>query len=249
MNLQGKRVVVTGAAQGLGREIAKTLAREGAQVLTLDVRADGAAATAGEIASAGGEAQALPADVTDPRDWERVQTWVTEHWSGLDGLVNNAAIYEGIPRRPFDEVPEEEWDRVMTVNVKGVWLAVRALASAIYVAGGGAIVNLASEVAFTGSHGFPHYVASKGAVISLTRALARELGPRQIRVNALAPGFTDTPASRRLADIARYDLSPTPLGRIGAPQDIAGLAVYLLSDASSFITGQTWLVNGGRTMA
>ena len=161
-------------------------------------------------------------------------------------LVNNAAVVQ-IPRRPFWEIPEDEWDRVMSVNVKGTWMVTNAVAPLLREAGGGSIVNIASEVAYTGSTGLAHYVASKGAVVSLTRALARELAPDKIRVNAIAPGYIPTDASSVMAP-AGYDTSLTPLGRAGTPKDLLGALDFLISDASAFVTGQTLLVNGGRLM-
>ena len=165
---------------------------------------------------------------------------------GLDALVNNAAIVEGLTRRPFDEIDEGEWDRVLEVNVKGAWLCAKAAVPLLRDAGGGSIVNMASEVAFSGSPGLAHYVTSKAAVIGLTRVLARELGPNRIRVNALAPGFIPTEGSVTMTPAAQYDVSATPLGRLGEPTDLLGALAFLVSDESAFITGQTLLVNGGR---
>ena len=165
---------------------------------------------------------------------------------GLDALVNNAAIVEGLGRRPFDEIGEDEWDRVLEVNVKGAWLCAKGAVPLMRDAGGGSIVNMASEVAFSGSPGLAHYVTSKAAVIGLTRVLARELGPSQIRVNALAPGFVPTEGSQTMTSAAQYDVAPTPLGRLGQPSDLLGAVAFLVSDDSAFITGQTLLVNGGR---
>jgi 3-oxoacyl-[acyl-carrier protein] reductase len=158
----------------------------------------------------------------------------------VDGLVNSAALL--VDRRPFDEIDLAEWDRMFAVNVRGSFLCAKAAARAMG-AGGGSIVNIASETALTGSHGFAHYVASKGAVISLTRALANELGAQGIRVNCVAPGFTPTPGSEMLGP---YDPSRTPLGRVMRPDDLLGTFCYLLSDDSAFVSGQTIVVNGGR---
>ncbi len=170
-------------------------------------------------------------------------------FGGIDILVNNAAIYYGIKRRGFDQIDVAEWDRVMAVNVKGSWLAARGVFPEMKRRGGGSIVNVASEVFFTGSHGFVHYVASKGAVVGLTRALAGELGDHRIRVNALAPGFTDTEASRALLpNLEGYDVSRNCLKRLGRPEDMAGAVIFLASDDSGFITGQTLVVDGGRIM-
>ena len=137
---------------------------------------------------------------------------------------------------------------MMTVNVKGIWLVHQSRFPLHETAGKGKIVNMTSEVFFTGSHGFVHYVATKGAVVGLTRALAVELGPHNICINAVAPGFTDTEASRTIADVTKYDTSKTPLRRLGTAEDIVGAAVFLSSDAADFITGQTILVDGGRAM-
>ena len=147
-----------------------------------------------------------------------------------------------VSRQRFDEIPLDEWDRMFAVNVRGSFLCARAAAAAM-AEGGGSIVNVASETALTGSHGFVHYVASKGAVMAMTRALANELGPRGIRVNCVAPGFTPTPGSEVLGE---YDPSRTPLGRVMRPDDLLGTFCYLLSDDSAFVSGQTIVVNGGR---
>jgi 3-oxoacyl-[acyl-carrier protein] reductase len=147
-----------------------------------------------------------------------------------------------VDRKPYDEIDLAEWDRMFAVNVRGAFLCARAAAASM-AGRGGSIVNVASETAVTGSHGFVHYVASIGAVISMTRALANELGPGGIRVNCVAPGFTPTPGS---AVLGPYDASRTPLGRVMQPDDLLGTYCYLLSDDSAFVSGQTILVNGGR---
>jgi NAD(P)-dependent dehydrogenase (short-subunit alcohol dehydrogenase family) len=226
------RVLVTGAARGLGLEFAVHLVRSGARVLGVDVL---------DVLDPG--FPVVPVDVTAPRALTEA---VKEELGGLDAVVNNAAVVD-LERRPFWEIPEEEWDRVMAVNVKGTWLVTRAVVPLLRRGGGGSIVNIASEVAFSGSPGLAHYAASKGAVISLTRVLARELGPDGIRVNAIAPGYIPTEASKAMAPDG-YDASRTPLGRVGEPRDLLGTLDFLLSDASAFVTGQTLLVNGGRVM-
>jgi 3-oxoacyl-[acyl-carrier protein] reductase len=157
----------------------------------------------------------------------------------IDGLVNCAAILP--ERKPSDELTVDEWDRLFEVNVRGSFLCARAAAGQMPT--GGSIVNVASETAFTGSQGFTHYVASKGAIVSLTRALANEYGERNIRVNCVAPGYTPTPGS---AHLGPYDPARTPLGRVMVPADLLGTFCYLLSDDSAFVSGQTTLVNGGR---
>ena len=171
-----------------------------------------------------------------------------ERFGRIDVLVNNAAYYYGVARKAFTEISLEEWDRMMAVNVKGPWLCTRAVFPNMKERGKGKIINLASEVFFTGSQGFVHYVSSKGGVIGLTRALAIELGPYGICVNAVAPGYTDTEASRTIADVSKYDTSRTPLKRLERPEDVVGIVAFLASDESDFITGQTVLVDGGRAM-
>jgi 3-oxoacyl-[acyl-carrier protein] reductase len=218
--LAGKRVVVTGAGRGIGAALAAELRARDAEAITVDV-AEGAD---------------LRADVSDPDDVDRFFAEVGE----VDGLVNCAALLVG--RRAYDEIDLDEWDRMFAVNVRGSFLCARAAAAAMGDRGG-SIVNVASETAFTGSHGFVHYVASKGAVISMTRALANELGGRGIRVNCVAPGFTPTPGSNVLGT---YDPGRTPLGRVMSPDDLLGTFCWLLSDDAAFVSGQTLMVNGGR---
>lgn len=242
--LAGKRVAVTGAARGLGRAFVLHLAGFGARVLAADVLATELDETCALAREAGGEAHGLELDVTSP---DALAT-ACDVLGGLDGLVNNAAVVEGLARRPFDEIPDDEWDRVLEVNVKGVWLCTKAAVPLLRQAGGGSIVNIASEVAFTGSPGLAHYVASKAAVVGLTRVLARELGPSRIRVNALAPGFIPTDAARTMTDGSTYDTTATPLGRVGEPADLLGALTFLISDESAFVTGQSLLVNGGRSL-
>jgi 3-oxoacyl-[acyl-carrier protein] reductase len=220
MTVDGKRIVVTGGGRGIGAALAGELRARGADVVTVDVR-PGADATC---------------DVSDARQVDELFAAV----GAVDGLVNCAALL--VDRKAYDEIALEEWDRMFAVNVRGSFLCARAAATAMS-AGGGSVVNVASETALTGSHGFVHYVASKGAVISMTRALANELGPRGIRVNCVAPGFTPTPGSELLGP---YDPSRTPLGRVMRPDDLLGTFCYLLSDDSAFVSGQTIVVNGGR---
>jgi NAD(P)-dependent dehydrogenase (short-subunit alcohol dehydrogenase family) len=246
--LAGKRVIVTGAAQGLGREFALHLTSLGARVLATDVRKHQLETVQAAARERGFDLSTAVADVTSAEQTRALAGRAGELMGGLDALVNNAGIVEGLTRRPFDEIPDEEWDRVLEVNVKGMWLCAKAAVPLIREAGGGSVVNLASEVAFSGSPGLAHYVASKAAVIGLTRTLARELGPSAIRVNALAPGFTDTTASIGLLGAREYDTAATPLGRVGHPSDLLGAVSFLVSDESAFVTGQTLLVNGGRLL-
>lgn len=249
MRLKGKVAVVTGGAKGLGRAFALRLAEEGAKVMVV-TRKDmqNLLETVRQIETRGGDARAFQADVAVEDDTRAMAEATINEFGRIDILINNAAIYDGIKRKPFYEIDPDEWDLVMSVNVKGAFLATRAVFPYMRDQGYGKIVNLASEVFFTGSHGFAHYVASKGGIIGLTRALAVELGSFNICVNCLAPGFTDTEASRGLADVTKYDTSRTPLKRLERPEDLTGAALFLASPESDFITGQTLLVDGGRAM-
>jgi NAD(P)-dependent dehydrogenase (short-subunit alcohol dehydrogenase family) len=242
--LAGKRVIVTGAAGGLGREFALHLAALGARVLAADI------ADVGETCAQARErgiTEMVPAavDVRSREQTEMLAQTASQSLGGVDALVNNAAVVS-LARRPFEEIPEDEWDRVLEVNLKGCWLCTRAVTPLLRAAGGGSIVNLASEVVHSGSAGLAHYVASKAGIVGLTRVLARELGPAQIRVNALAPGFIPTEASVSMLGGGHYDVSRTPLGRVAQPEDLLGTLAFLVSDESAFVTGQTLLVNGGR---
>jgi 3-oxoacyl-[acyl-carrier protein] reductase len=219
--LAGKRIVVTGAGRGIGAGLAAYLDERGVTVVTADVNPEGV-------------------DVACDVSKEDDVAALFAHAGEIDGLVNCAALL--VPRKASSDLTVAEWDRMFEVNVRGTFLCCRAAAD--NMAGrGGSIVNVASETAFTGSHGFAHYVASKGAVVSLTRALANEYGPTNIRVNCVAPGFTPTPGSAALGE---YDPSRTPLGRVMQPDDLYGTFTYLLADYASFVSGQVILVNGGR---
>jgi len=249
MRLKGRVAIVTGGAKGLGRAFALKLAEESARVMVV-TRKDMAnlEKTVQQIKDLGGEAALFQADVARETDMLNMAEATNKAFGRIDILINNAAIYDGIKRKPFYEIDPDEWDLVMTVNVKGAFLAARAVFPYMKAQGYGKIVNLSSEVFYTGSNGFAHYVASKGGIIGLTRALAVELGPHNICINCVAPGFTDTEASRGLADVTKYDTSKTPLRRLERPEDLTGAALFLASPESDFITGQTILVDGGRAM-
>jgi 3-oxoacyl-[acyl-carrier protein] reductase len=247
--LEGRVAIVTGAGKGLGKAFCLGLAREGADIVAV-TRADmeGLQDTAKGVKSLGREAIVSQVDVSNEEDTLRMAREAMAQFGRIDILVNNAAYYYGVARRSFTEITGAEWDRMMGVNVKGPWFCARAVFPAMKQQGKGKIINLASEVFFTGSQGFVHYVSSKGGVIGLTRALAIELGPHGICINAVAPGYTDTEASRTIADVSKYDTSRTPLRRLESPEDLVGIVNFLASDESDFITGQTVLVDGGRAM-
>ncbi len=242
MRLKDKVAIVTGAGRGLGQMFSIALAKEGAKIVATDVI--NLENTVKEIEALGSMAKGLQADVTNEAETVKLAEDTVKAFGRIDILVNCAAIYYGLRRKPFYEIDPKEWDKVMTVNVKGTWLCVRAVFPYMKQQGKGKIVNLSSETFFTGSHGFVHYVTSKGGVIGLTRALAVELGPYHININALAPGFTDTEASRTIADVTKYDVSRTPLTRLEQPHDLIGAAIFFASDESDFITGQVVYLGG-----
>ncbi len=246
MRLKDKVAIVTGGGRGLGQMFSIALAKEGARVVATDVIS--LENTVKEIEAIGGMAKGFRGDVTSEAETVKVAEDTVKAFGRIDILVNCAAIYYGLVRKPFFEIDPKEWDKLMAVNVKGVWLCVRAVFPYMKQQNKGKIINISSETFFTGSHGFVHYVSSKGAIIGLTRALAIELGPHNININALAPGFTDTEASRTIADVNKYDISRTPIKRMEQPNDLMGALVFFASDESDFITGQTLLVDGGRAM-
>ncbi len=248
MRLESMTIVVTGAQQGIGAAIARGVAREGANVVVnyLDDESS-AQAVAADIAATGTKAILVPGSVTDRDAIRRLVEAGLELGSSrrLDGFVNNAGIF---PRVPFLDLTDADWDAVHEVNLKGAFRCTQAAAKAMIGAGdGGSIVNLASVAAFRCSPNGAHYVASKAGVIGLTRAAALELAPHRIRVNAIAPGLTDTAQPRY--GMSEEELAAAgariPLGRIATADDIAALAVFLLSRESAHITGQTLHVNGG----
>jgi NAD(P)-dependent dehydrogenase (short-subunit alcohol dehydrogenase family) len=248
--LAGKVAIVTGAAQGIGADYALALAAEGAKVCVADVRSPDA--TAEKIVAAGGEALALTVDVTDAAAVAEMVAQAEKAFGGIDILVNNAAIFAGLEARPFEEITSREWDAVHAVNVRGVFECCKAAVPAMRRRGGGRIVNIASATVFKGSPMLLHYVASKGAVVALTRALAREVGRHEIGVNCLAPGFTLSEGVRANAsydDTFRSANAATrAMPRDAQPTDLLGTLVFLCSADSAFVTGQTIVVDGGSVM-
>ena len=246
MDLSGKIVLVTGAQQGIGRAIALRCAAAGADVAVnwLDDEA-AAQAIAGEIRAGGRRALTVRADVARLAAVEAMVAAVEDGLGPIDALVNNAGVF---PRVPFLELRESDWDYVLDVNLKGTCFCAQAVAKRMVAAGRpGAIVNLTSGAAYRGSPRGAHYCASKGGVVSLTRQMALELAAYRIRVNAIAPGLTDTAQPRYGSSEAEIAATAQtiPLGRIAQPDDIARTAVFLASEEAGFVTGQILHVNGG----
>ncbi|MCL0089763.1 3-oxoacyl-ACP reductase FabG [Dehalococcoidia bacterium] len=246
--LDGKVAIVTGGGRGLGKVYSLRMAEEGAKIAVADILDKEAQQTAEEINAKGGSAFSLKVDVTSEEDTRRMADETVQKFGRIDILINNAGLYYGITRKLFTEIPIEEWDRMMAINVKGPWLCARAVFPQMKKQGKGKIINISSESVFAGSKNLSHYIASKAAVIGLTRDLAAELGQYGIRVNVLAPGFTDTAASRTIGSIEKYDVSRIPLRRVQQPEDLVGPIIFFASDESDFITGATLMVDGGRQM-
>jgi 3-oxoacyl-[acyl-carrier protein] reductase len=245
-SLEGRVAIVTGGGGGLAEGICATLAASGAAVAAVDRSLEKAERVV-QLASSG-RCIALEADVSDKASVDAMAQKVISELGGIDIVVNNAAIY---PLRPWTEIEEEEWDRVMAVNLKGYFLCARAAYPSMRERGKGRIINVASITFFIGWSGFLDYVSSKGAIIGFTRTLAREVGPDGITVNAISPGAFPTDAERVHPDqeaLNRRILEQQSLKRRGTPEDVGNLVAFLASDAASFITGQTVMIDGGWEM-
>lgn len=242
-NLTDKVVVITGAAGGLGKAFALAFAEQGAKIAVCDKNIQGAIETANEIKGA----IAIEVDVANEQSTQVMAQQVMDAFGRIDVLINNAAIYATIQRKPFFEITEAEWDLVMNVNLKGVWMVSKAIFPFMKNNGSGKIINISSATVMSGSPNWSHYVASKGGVIGFTRSMAKELGDFQINVNTIAPGFTLTEASLALMENAnKYGVDRGAIKRPSSAEDIVGTALYLASSASDFVTGQTIVVDGGK---
>lgn len=241
-----RTVLVTGAAGGLGRAFAGGFADAGWDVAVGDIDLAGATGTAEVVSARGARAWAGLLDVTSEPSVTSVAAAVADFGGGrIDAVVNNAGVFAHLQRGPFENIEPAEFDRVLAVNVKGPWLVTRACSR--HLPAGGSVVNVASTTALSGSPNWLHYVTSKGAVIAMTRAMATELGAREITVNTVAPGFTVTDAALSLrSDAARHGVQQRAIQRAAVPDDIVGAVLYLTSGGSRFVTGQTLVVDGGR---
>ena len=246
MELQNKVALVTGGAQGIGKTISEVLGRNGAHVVLGDVNLEGAQATAEAINNSGGSASAVKIDVSNPAEVKQVFDSIMKDKKPVDILINNAGITrDGLMIR----MKEVDWDIVLNINLKGSFLCSQQAAKQMMKQKSGAIVNIASIVGVMGNFGQANYSASKAGVIGLTKTLAREVASRGIRVNAVAPGFIDTEMTRVLDESVRQSLiEQIPMAKLGLPEDVARCVAFLVSDRSSYITGQVINVNGGMLM-
>ena len=250
--LDGKVALITGAASGMGNLAARTFVREGARVVLADVTDDTGRTSVEEISASGGEADYVHADVSSDDDVRKMVQFAVERFGGLHVLYNNAGIFPADDGSVTD-TPIDTWDRVMAINLKGVFLGCRYGIPALLASGGGSIINVASFVALMGAAA-PQiaYTTSKGGVLALTREIAVEFARQNVRANALCPGPIETPLLQELlADPARRErrLVHIPLGRFGQAQEIVNAALFLASDESSYMTGATFVVDGGITAA
>lgn len=246
LSLQGKRVVITGGARGLGRAYAEACVAAGADVVITDILEVEGRQTEAALAASGASVKYIYVDFADPQSVANMGEQIAAHWDRIDGLVNNAALASGLGGKKIENIDIDVWDRVMAVNVRGLWLATKACLPGLRSSTAGKIVNISSDVALFGSDFILHYVASKGAVSAMSRAMARELGGAGICVNSIAPGMTRVEATAGVpSDRHQRYVDGRFIKREQHPDDLIGVVVFLLSDAASFITGQLIAVNGG----
>lgn len=241
--LKGKSAIVTGAGQGIGRGIAQILAKEGAEVIVADLNLENAGKVVAEIKEKGGRAIAVKCDVTQKSEVDAMIDKAISEFGKLDILVNNAGIY---PYKPFLEMTEDDWDKVITVNLKSSFLCTQA--AALKMKEGSKIVSISSIAAFVGFEGLSHYCATKGGINASIRAIALELAKKKININAVAPGAIETPGATSTVEAKNQTIAMIPAARMGQPEDIANAVAFLASNKADYITGQTLIVDGGWTL-
>ena len=248
-DLRGRVIIVTGGAKGIGRTYSHHLAEAGASVVVADLDASACDELCAQIEENGGEALGLTVDIADPASVQRMADETVKRFGQIDGLINNAALMSGLPRYAWHEIPLDEWDRVMNVNVRGTFLCCRAVYPAMRDHKRGKIINISSGGIFRGVPGRLHYSTSKSAIVGLTRALAAELGADNIAVNTVVPGITLSESEPATSDVSYQKpvIDARAFKRPQYPGDLVGTIMFLLSDASNFITGQLINVDGGFT--
>ncbi|GAA0378809.1 3-oxoacyl-ACP reductase [Acrocarpospora corrugata] len=248
-DVRGRVIVITGAGQGIGREYAREFAAAGAVPVIAEINGDAARRVVKEIEEVGGRALAVETDVADPASVDAMAATVLGEFGRVDALVNNAAIFSSLTMRPFDEIPLDEWDAVLRVNVTGAFLCARAVAPHMRAAGWGRVVNIMSGAVPLGVRNYLHYVTSKAALVGMTNSLARELGADGITVNAVQPGgtFTEVPRQTVTAEGKARLIADQCIPREEVPMDLVGLVLFLCTAAAGFITGQTIACDGGLT--
>ncbi|WP_328394047.1 SDR family NAD(P)-dependent oxidoreductase [Nocardia sp. NBC_00416] len=248
-SVRDRVVIVTGGGQGIGREYARQLAAAGAIPIIAELDAESGPSVVAEIESAGGRAQAVQVDISDPGDVERLIETTVAEFGRVDGLVNNAAIFSSLDMKPFEEIPLAEWRRVLEVNVTGAFLCARAVSKHMRSAGWGRIINIGSGAVPLGVPNYLHYVTSKSAMVGMTYSLAKELGTSGITVNLVQPGgtFHEVPRKTLSEEAKARQIAAQCIGRGEVPADLSGLVLFLCSPAAEFITGQTLVCDGGLT--
>jgi NAD(P)-dependent dehydrogenase (short-subunit alcohol dehydrogenase family) len=250
-SVKDRIVLITGAGQGIGRELARQFAAAGSVAVIADVNAANAKAVSAEIEAEGLKAKPIAVDVADEASVNEMVKAVVDEFGRVDALVNNASLFSSLPKRSFDQIPLAEWRKVMDVNVTGVFLCARAVAETMKKQSFGRIINISSDSVHRGTKNYLHYVTSKSALIGMSNSLARELGPHGVTVNCIRPGTVETEVEERMTNLTpevrqrSIDLQCIP--RTIVPSDLAGLVMFLTTPAASFITGQTIACDGGYT--